>query len=354
MFNRNQAPAKMPSQQPVQPKATPQVASRQLTTPNPLSVQRSSSPLNVRPPDLSAIPPMPLTSPDDLKKGFVLSVGNDARTLKQYPGGPVVTAIMGSVQPRGANVRASLPRSGAPRDPEPGALKKAAQSFSERLGKGKGIAGGLERLTPEPITQKKAAQSFSERLGKSFSSGRERLANLLRRPQSSPAVGPKRPLVVSAPTLVAAPVRRFNQQDVLLRVDGAIKGAQLAENDLGNLNLDSAPLDVAHLATGNGAFRRLATALKTGSQLISNDHDYDVPDALKEPLKAIADFYKRPEVTRHLIPAGDESGWARNGDGKIDVPTLRGLANEGLELLRLLGEAKDSLAPTGTGERPRP
>jgi hypothetical protein len=130
---------------------------------------------------------------------------------------------------------------------------------------------------------------------------------------------------------------------------------RLAKTELDKLNLDSAPLDVAHLATGNGAFRRLATALKTGSQLISNDHDYDVPDALKEPLKAIADFYKRPEVTRHLIAAGDESGWAREGDGKINVQTLRGLANEGGKLLRLLGEAKDSLAPlTGTGERPLP
>lgn len=314
-------------QQPAHQPAIPLVAHTQPTTHRQLSPQSSSSPLNVRPPDLSAIPPMPLTSSDHLKKGFVLSVGNDARTLKQHPGGPAVTAILGSVQPRGANVRASLPRPGAARD-------------------------------PEPSTQKKAEQSFSERLGKSISSGRERLTNLFRRPRSSPAAGSKRPLVVSAPTLVAAPVRRFNQQDVLLRVDGAIKGAQQAETELDTLNLDSATQNrdtTTNLATGNGAFRRLATALKTGSQLISNDHDYDVPDALKEPLKAIADFYKRPDVARHLIPAGDVSGWARDGDRKIDVPTLRELAKEGVGLLRLLGEAKDSLAPlTDTGERPLP
>ena len=315
-------------QQPAHQPAIPLVAHTQPTTHRQLSPQSSSSPLNMPPPDLSAIPPMPLTSSDHLKKGFVLSVGNDARTSKQYPGGPAVTAILGSVQPRGANVRASLPRPGAARD-------------------------------PEPSTQKKAAQSFSERLGKSISSGQERLANLFRRPRSSPAVGPKRPLVVSAPTLVAAPVAmRVNQKDVLLRVDLAIRGAQQAKTELDKLNLDSATQNrdtTTNLATGNGAFRRLATGLKIGSQLLSKDHDYDVPDALKEPLQAIADFYKRPDVARHLIPAGDVSGWARDGDRKIDVPTLRELAKEGVGLLRLLGEAKDSLAPLrDTGERPLP
>jgi hypothetical protein len=362
MFNRGEAPANRPSQQsakqPVQPEATAQVASRQPTTLNPLSVQPSSSGLNVRPPGLrqstresdsashrastpipnrtqesrnfsgtpqrsaalpsnavserprSEIPPMPPTSAAHLRQGFVLSVD-------QSRGEPAVTAIFGSVQPRVPNVRAS-----APRDPEPGPLKKAAQFF--RSGLGKSISGGLGRLR-----------------------------NRLVRAQPSPATGSNGALAVSAPTLVAAPeARRFTQQDVLLRVDGAIRGAQLAERDLGTLNFDSATLEVSHLATGNGTFRRLATALKAGSQLIENSRDIDVPDALKEPLKAIADFYKRPEVTRHLIAAGDERGWARDGNEKIDVQTLRGLANEGVELLRLLGEARDSLALTGTGERP--
>ena len=322
MFNRREPSAKGPSQQsakqPVQPEATPQVASRQPTTVNPLSGQPSSSRLNVRPPGLgqstprSEVPPMPPTSAAHLHQGFVLSVD-------QSPGEPVVTAITGSVQPRGANVQAS-----APRDREPGPLKKAAQFF--RDGIGKKISGGLGQLK-----------------------------NRLRRAPSSPTAGPERTLAVSAPILVAAPeARRFTQQDVLVRVEGAIRGAQRVEEALGTLNLDSETLKVSDLSTGNGTFRSLATALKTGSQLIEKDRGYDVPDALKEPLEKIGAFYKRPEVARHLIAAGDVSGWAREGDAKIDVQTLRELANEGVELLRVLGEARDSLAPTGTGERPTP